>query len=205
MMGMKLSGKHSERIHDIEGEALEKLILKNVRELLIRSTELIPIVTVMEDLHWSDTTSLELLESLFRMAQTHRVVFINVFRPGYWQGDDRKIETLPEWLPEVDFAEIALKPLVNQMGETLVNNMLQVKGLRHAIRQQIIDRAGGNPFFIEEIVRSLIDEGAIVRINGAFEVTEKIDHVVIPSTINDVLMARIDRLEDLERVKTEES
>ena len=57
----------------------------------------------------------------------------------------------------------------------------------------------GNPFFIEEIVRSLIDEGAIVRTNGAFEVTEKIDHVVIPSTINDVLMARIDRLEEQTR------
>ena len=195
LMGMKLSGKHFQRVEGIEGEALEKLILKNVRELLIRSTELIPIVIVMEDLHWADTTSLELLESLFRLAQTCRVVFINVFRPGYWQGDDRKVETLPEWLPEADFAEIVIKPLDRQMGETLVNNMLQVTGLRHAIKQQIMDRAGGNPFFMEEIVRSLIDEGAIVRKNGAFEVTEKIDHVVIPTTIIDVLMARIDRLE----------
>ena len=199
MMGMKLSGKHSQRIEGMEGEALEKLILKNVRELLIRSTELIPIVIVMEDLHWADTTSLEFLESIFRLAQTHRVVFINVFRPGYWQGDDRKIETMPEWLPEADFVEIAIKPLDKQTGEALVNNMLQVKGLRNAVKQQIVDRAGGNPFFIEEIVRSLIDEEAIVRANGTFEVTEKIDHVVIPSTINDVLMARIDRLEEQTR------
>jgi len=199
MIGMKLSGKHSQRVEGIEGEALEKLILKNVRELLIRSTELIPIVIVMEDLHWADTTSLELLESLFRLAQTYRVVFINVFRPGYWQGDDRKVETLPEWLSEVDFAEIAIKPLDRQTGEVLVNNMLQVKGLRYAVKKQIVDRSGGNPFFMEEIVRSLIDEGAIVRTNGAFQVTEKIDHVVIPSTINDVLAARIDRLEEKTR------
>jgi len=199
MMGMKLSGKHSQRIEGIEGEALEKLILKNVRELLIRSTELIPIVIVMEDLHWADTTSLELLESLFRLAQTYRVVFINVFRPGYWQGDDRKVETLPEWLPEIDFVEIAIKPLDRKTGEALVNNILQVKGLPYAIKQQIVDRSGGNPFFMEEIVRSLIDEGAIVQTNGTFQVTEKIDHVVIPSTINDVLMARIDRLEEQTR------
>jgi len=170
-----------------------------VRELLIRSTELIPIVIVMEDLHWADMTSLELLESVFRLAQTYRVVFINVFRPGYWQGDDRKIEALSEWLPEVDFAEIAIKPLDRQTGEALVNNMLKVKGLQYAVKQKIVVRSGGNPFFIEEIVRSLIDEGAIVRTNGAFEVTEKIDHVVIPSTINDVLMARIDRLEEQTR------
>ncbi|MBW1868345.1 MAG: AAA family ATPase [Deltaproteobacteria bacterium] len=195
MMGMKLSGKHSQRLKGIEGEALEKLILKNVRELLIRSSELIPIVIVMEDLHWADTTSLELLESLFRLARTYRVVFINVFRPGYWQGDDRKVETLPEWLPEIDFAEIAIRPLDRQTGEALVNNMLQVKGLPYAVKKQIVDRSGGNPFFMEEVVHSLIDEGAIVRTNGVFQVTEKIDHVVIPSTINDVLTARIDRLE----------
>jgi class 3 adenylate cyclase/tetratricopeptide (TPR) repeat protein len=195
LMGMKLSGKHSQRVEGMEGEALEKLILKNVRELLIKSAERIPIVLVMEDLHWADTTSLELLESLFRLTQTSRVVFINVFRPGYWQGDDRKIEILSEWLPDADFAEIVIKPLSRPMGEALVNNMLQIKGLRHAVKQQIVDRSGGNPFFMEEVVRSLIDEGAIVRKNGAFEVTEKIDRVVIPSTINDVLTARIDRLE----------
>ena len=195
LMGMKLSGKHSQRVEGMEGEALEKLILKNVRELLARSSEIIPIVIVMEDLHWADTTSLELLEALFRLTQTCRVLFINVFRPGYWQRDERKVETLSEWLPDADFAEVPLKPLDKQAGEALVNSMLQVKGLRHAIKQQIVDRSGGNPFFMEEVVRSLIDEGAIVPKNGAFEVTEKIENVVIPTTINDVLMARIDRLE----------
>lgn len=199
MMGMKLSGKHAERVEGIEGEALEKLILKNVRELLIRSAEHIPIVIVMEDLHWADTTSLVLLESIFVLAQTHRVVFINVFRPGYWQGEDRKIETLSEWFPEMDFAEIAIEPLNNQMGEKLANNVLQVKGIPHAIKQQIVDRAGGNPFFIEEVVRSFIDQEAIVRTNGVFEATDKIANVLIPSTINDVLTARIDRLEDQTR------
>ncbi len=195
MMGMKLYGRHSQRVDGIEGEALEKLIRKNVRELLISSAELIPIVIVMEDLHWADTTSLELLESLFHLALTHRVVFINVFRSGYWQKEDAKVESLPKWLPEVDFAEIALKPLDRQMGEVLADNMLQIKGLRPAVKRKIADRAGGNPLFMEEIVRSLIDEGAIVPKNGAFEITAKIDLVALPSTINDVLMARIDRLE----------
>jgi len=178
----------------MEGEALEKLILKNVRELLIRSAERIPIVIVMEDLHWADTTSLELLESLFRLTQTSRIVFINVFRPGYWQGDDRKIETLLEWLPDADFAEIPLKPLDKQAGEALVDNMLQVKGLRHAIKQQIVDRAGGNPFFMEEIVRPLWMKAQSCEQMEPLRSLRKIDRVVIPSTINDVLMARIDRL-----------
>ena len=69
LMGMKLSGKHAERIKGIEGEALEKLIFKNVRELLIRSTEIIPTVIVIEDLHWADTSSLLLIDALYRLSR----------------------------------------------------------------------------------------------------------------------------------------
>jgi tetratricopeptide (TPR) repeat protein len=77
--------------------------------------------------------------------------------------------------------------------------MLKTTTLPHAIMEQIIQRAGGNPFFIEEVVRSLIDQGAIVRRGGRFEVTEKVNGISIPNTIHDVLMARIDRLEEPKR------
>lgn len=196
MMGIRLSGIYAERIKDLEGEALEKLILKNMRELLIRLSELTPVVFVMEDLHWADSTSLTLLKSLYHVAKNHRIVFINIFRPGYWQTNDRNIETLPQWLRETQFTEIAIKPLDIRMGAALVTSTLRVKGLGYAITQKIVDRAGGNPFFIEEILSSLIDEGVIVRSNGLVEVTEQIDNILIPPTVSDVLMARIDMLEE---------
>lgn len=199
LMGMKLSGRHSKRVEGIEGEALERLIFKNVRQLLIMSSELIPIVIVMEDLHWADITSLELLESLFRLALTHRIVFINVFRPGYWRTVDRKVETLSQWLPEVDFIELSLTPLDKQAGEILVNNMLQAEGLRQSIKQQIVVRTGGNPYFIEEVIHSLIDDKAIVKTNSGLRVTERIERMVIPPTIKDVLIARVDQLEERAR------
>jgi tetratricopeptide (TPR) repeat protein len=85
------------------------------------------------------------------------------------------------------------------MSEILINNMLLIKGLKHAVIDQIVERADGNPFFIEEVVRSFIDHGAVVQKDGAFEVTEKIDKMVVPHTINDVLMARIDRLDEKTR------
>ena len=199
LLGIKLLGRHTKRVEDIEGEALEKLIFKNVRQLLIRSAECIPIVIVMEDLHWADATSMELIESLFGLALTHRIVFINVFRPGYWRTDDRKVETLYQWLPGVDFIELFLVPLDKQAGEILVNNMLKAEGLQHSIKQQIVDRTGGNPFFIEEVVRSLIDDKAILKTHTGLRVTKKIDSAVIPTTINDVIVARIDRLDDRTR------
>ena len=194
LMGMKLSGRHAERVSGIEGEALEKLIFKNMRDLLIKTTELTPLVVVIEDLHWTDTSSIELLESLFRLAETQRILFINVFRPNHPETGDRIIETIKEKLPD-RYIKIHLQPLNEQMGEMLINNMLNIKGLQQAVVDQIIQRAGGNPFFIEEVVRSFIDEGAVVKANGEFSVTEKMEKMVIPHTINDVLMARIDRLD----------
>ncbi|MGD0626050.1 MAG: tetratricopeptide repeat protein, partial [Thermodesulfobacteriota bacterium] len=74
--------------------------------------------------------------------------------------------------------------------------MVNTLAVPYTLTQQITQRAGGNPFFIEEVVRSLFDQGAIVRRKGGFEVTEKVDTIAIPPTITDVLMARIDRLEE---------
>ena len=198
LMGIKLSGRYAERIKGIEGEALEKLILKNVRNLLIKATEIRPLVIVIEDLHWADMSSIELMESLLRLAETQRVIFINVFRPGHKDTGDRIAETTKENLP-VYYVEIVLKPLDGRMSEKLINNMLNIRGLHLSVIDKIVERSGGNPFFIEEVVRSFIDEEAVIAKDGAFEVTEKINSMVIPHTINDVLMARIDRLEEKTR------
>jgi tetratricopeptide (TPR) repeat protein len=197
-MGMKLSGRYAERVKGLEGEALEKLILKNVRELLIKATELTPLVIVAEDLHWADTSSIELMESLFRLAETQRILFINVIRPGHKETGDRIVETIQEKLP-VYHVEIVLEPLDEKMSEELITNMLNIRELHHTVVGQIIERAGGNPLFIEEVLRSFIDAGALVLKEGTYEVTEKIGSIAIPNTINDVLMARIDRLDEQTR------
>ena len=94
------------------------------------------------------------------------------------------------------YAKVEVRPLEKSDSEQLIKNILLIEGLPHGLRDQIVDRAGGNPFFVEEVIRSLIDEGAVVQGESGFEVTRRIHDVVIPPTINDVLMARIDRLED---------
>jgi len=195
LMSMKLTGRYAERVNGIEGEGLEKLIFKNVRDLISMATELTPLVIVMEDLHWADTSSIELLESLFRLSETQRVIFINIFRPHHRETGDRIIETIKEKLP-VYYVEIKLEPLDERSSEILIDNMLNIRGLHYEFKGKILKRTEGNPFFIEEVVRSYIDEGAIIAKKGSFEVTEKIKTMVIPHTISDVLMARIDRLED---------
>ncbi len=196
LMSLKLKGRSAERIKGIEGESLEKLIFKNVRELIIKGSELRPTVVIIEDLHWADTSSIELLEVLYQLAENNKLVFINVFRPGYLEdGGDVKVATIGQRHP-VYYVEIRLQRLGKNDSEILIQNMLKIKGLPYSVRNRIIHRAGGNPFFIEEVVRSLIDQGAVVRREGGFELSDKIDGLVIPPTINDVLIARIDRQEE---------
>ncbi len=125
LMGITLSGKYAERVKGLEGEALEKLILKSFRDLLIGAAERTPLMIVMEDLHWADTSSLQLLESLFRLAETQRILFINLFRPGFLETGERILKTLKERLP-VYHLEMVLEPLDERMSEALIGNMLTI-------------------------------------------------------------------------------
>jgi len=195
LMGMKLTGKYADRVKSIEGESLEKLIFKNTRELLIKGSELRPMVIYIEDFHWVDTSSLELVEALFRLVEEYRILFIIVFRPGYTDTGERITAFIQENYPS-NWTKIELESLKESESEQLLSNLLQIKGFPHHLRDQILQRAGGNPFFIEEVVRSLINEGAVVLEKGEHRVTEKIKNIVIPQSIHALIMARIDRLDE---------
>jgi class 3 adenylate cyclase/tetratricopeptide (TPR) repeat protein/ribosomal protein L40E len=198
LMGMKLSGRHAQRAKGIEGEALKRLILKSVRDLLVKVAELTPLVIVIEDLHWADTTSVELMESLFRLAETHKILFINLFRPGYKETGDCLAESLKARNVNY-YVEMVLEPLSERTSAALISGMLNISKVQHGIVTSIIERTGGNPFFIEEVVRSLIDEQALLPKEGKFQLTSKAATISIPNTIEALLMARIDRLEEQTR------
>ncbi|MCP4691660.1 MAG: AAA family ATPase [Desulfobacterales bacterium] len=198
LMGIRLSGEDAKRVEDIEGEALEKLILKNIRLLLSKASEWKPLVIIVEDLHWADDSSLALLESLYSLAKTRRILFVNIFRPGYL-APDRGVIQATNQEAAMNPVEIALQPLDARNSKNLINNMLDFRQLPQVVKDKIARRSGGNPFFIEEVVRSLIDDGAIVVKDGQWAATAKMDEVDIPYTIKDVLMARIDRLEEKTR------
>jgi class 3 adenylate cyclase len=195
VMGIKLKGEHLQRVEGIEGEALSQLILKAMKSLMIKASGQSPVVMRLEDMQWSDQSSIELLVALFRLAHKHRIVFINVFRPKYADTGEKLIEAVRDEHAEKSTI-ITLNALDNNQSIQLVNNLLKIEGLPARIRQQIITRSEGNPFFIEEVVRSFIDEGAVELRKNRFAVTTKIDSVVIPETVNEVIMGRIDRLEE---------
>ena len=195
LMGLKISGRHAERLKGIEGEALETLILKNIRGLMVKAAEIAPIVYIIEDLHWSDLTTIQFLETLFRLAEEHRILFINVLRPNYRETGDRLLDTIRQKYSRFN-TDIYLEPLSREECDILIKNLTKTWVLSHDTRQQIIKCSEGNPFFIEEVVRSFIDEGVVELEDGTFRATRRIESVTIPATMKDVITARIDKLDE---------
>jgi len=194
MMGYRLEGKAKERIKDIEGEALEKLILKNMRDILSRAATIRPFVIVIEDAHWCDISSIIFLESLFKLVQKQRILFINVLRPGHKETGERIRKFLQENLKE-HLLEINIEPLTKDESDELIDNLLHKVELPDEINSLVIERASGNPFFIEEVIRSFIDEGLIEIKDDQFLLTENIKYANVPESIDNVILSRIDRLD----------
>ena len=196
-MGIQLHRDHEKRIENIDGRDIRKLIFKSVRTLLGRATELGTLILAIDDLHWADSSTVDMLGSIYRLVENKRILFINLFRPGYSDATARIADAV-SCFPQ-HAIQIEIKALDERSSEKLVTNILPFTGSHHPMVGQIVRRGGGNPLFIEEIVQSLIEEGAVVREKRSYRVTAKISSLSLPTTINDILMSRIDRLDEKSR------
>lgn len=176
-----------------EGEELRAEVHRMVGELahdLARRQA----VLVFDDLQWSDAASAELLMELFEIADEAPILFILAFRPDRQAPSWRIKQKLETEFPH-RYTELVLDPLTPAESRELLANALEGGGLPAALGERILDKAEGNPFFLEEIVRSLVDEGAIAPEGGAWRVTRPDDDIRLPGSLQAVLAARIDRLE----------
>jgi ABC-type oligopeptide transport system substrate-binding subunit/class 3 adenylate cyclase len=161
-----------------------------------------PLVLVCEDLHWADSASVELLERLFAVTDRAPVLFVCAMRPERDRPSWRIGETGRRTHPH-RYVELSLAPLSTEESRILVGNLLPVEGLPDALRNRILEQAEGNPFYLEEILRSLISTGALARdeATGRWLARRDVAEIALPDTLQGVLMARIDRLqEDTKRV-----
>ncbi len=198
LMRITLPRRYAQRVQGIRGEALEQLILKNCRDLTLAVTRVRPLVVVSEDLHWADTSTIDLLAFLLRLAETVPILFINIFRPGYATTSERLRQLIKERYAAT-YVEMQLAPLDTRACQTVIADMLDTGQSHSRVVEEITRRAGGNPFFIEEIVRTFIDQGAAQMKDGGFRLTVRVQDLSIPPTINEVLMVRIDKLRAVAR------
>jgi class 3 adenylate cyclase/tetratricopeptide (TPR) repeat protein len=147
-----------------------------------------PLVVIVEDIHWADPALLDLLdESSERVVGP--VLFVCPSRPDL-------AATRPAWGGgRRNHSSIALDPLTPEQADRLVHELLTIDDLPPSVHARILERAEGNPFFLEEIVRQLIDEGHLVHEGDRWRALDDIEQVVIPDTVQAVLAARFDLLD----------
>jgi class 3 adenylate cyclase/tetratricopeptide (TPR) repeat protein len=181
------------------GEALRNEIARISDALVRRRFRDEPGVNVFDDLHWSDPTSIDLLLKQFALADELPVLFLVAFRP------DRQS---PAWRlrqqAETDFphlwTEVTLDRLSDEDSEALLGELVPGATLPDGLRRRILEKAEGNPLFLEEIVRALADARALVRgDDGAWRVAEGAVDVPVPESVHTLIAARIDRLDELAR------
>jgi predicted ATPase/class 3 adenylate cyclase/regulation of enolase protein 1 (concanavalin A-like superfamily) len=179
---------------DIPGQSLRGETFYAVVTLLEHAAQAHPLVLICEDLHWADPTSLALLERVLPLTARVPLLLLCIMRPeqahACWQLR-QKASTQPH------YRDVWIQPLSSEDSAALMENLLRIEALPPALRVRILAHAEGNPFYVEEIIRALMDDGAIVYDTDSeqWRATREVDAIAIPDTLHGVLMARIDRLE----------
>jgi class 3 adenylate cyclase/tetratricopeptide (TPR) repeat protein len=170
-------------------------VVNAIKAVIHADNRMTPYVMVMDDLHWSDTATLELIAQVATLAVFEPILLVTVLRPDRkapsWQLIDRLQGSLGD-----SFARIDLEPLGASASSELLGNLLHIEELPESIRAQILERSEGNPFYLEEVLRSLIDGGQVVHEGEHWRATRAILEATIPDTLAGVLSSRIDRLPD---------
>jgi len=171
-------------------EEKRKLTFEAIKALLLRESQVKTLIIILDNLQWTDKASQELLSYLVESIANARVLILGVYRPGY----------LHPWSDKSYYTHITLNPLTEDESAALAKVLLDVENFTIALRSLILDRAEGNPLYVEEIIHWLLEIGAIARSETGYVVSETASELSVPGTIQDVIMARIDRLEqDLKR------
>ena len=158
--------------------------LDGVRHLLLRESRVQPFVVVFEDLHWIDSESQAVLDSLMESLPGARLLLLVNYRPEYQHG----------WSNKTYYTQLRMDPLAPTSAEELLRILLGADASLTGLKRVLIERTEGNPFFLEESVRTLVETKALAGAPGAYRLAEPIQATGVPASVHAVLAARIDRL-----------
>lgn len=176
---------HKNPLLDLAPRERRERIFAAVVDLITQLCAEKPTILIFEDFHWADKDSLELLDSLIVKLQAKPVMMVIVTRPE-----------LPHRFPmEEEFLRISLEELSEKESKLLLSRLLHLEHLPSALREKILAKTEGNPFYIEEVVLNLEDRGILKRRRERYQLVRPLEAVDIPDTVEGVVLARLDRLE----------
>jgi tetratricopeptide (TPR) repeat protein len=155
-----------------------------LKRVLLRESQVQPLLLVFEDMHWIDTETQVLLDSLGESLPTAQLLLLVTYRPEYQHG----------WGSKTYYRQLRLDPLPPASADEFLQALLGDAPSLGPLTSLLIARTGGNPFFLEESVRTLIETGMLVGAPGAYRLAQPLASLQMPATVQAVLAARIDRL-----------
>ena len=172
------------KFHGMEPQEKRARTFDALKQLLLRESRAQTLLVLFEDLHWIDSETQSFLDILVESLSTASILLLVNYRPGYTHT----------WAAKDYYLRVRLDPLPPAGADELLGSLIGQQAELASLRELLIKRTGGNPFFIEEIVRSLAETGALVGSRGAYTLGTAIDAVRVPSTVRTVLAERVDRL-----------
>jgi class 3 adenylate cyclase/tetratricopeptide (TPR) repeat protein len=187
----------------LEGEQFKRELYAVMAQIWSARFAERPSVLVIDDLHWADSASVELLLHLLPAIETNPLVILCAFRPDRGAPSYQLKQAADADYPH-RYSEINLRPLTEDESDELVNRLLAIADLPDSLRRRIWERSGGNPFYVEEVVRTLIENGAVVAEDRTEDGQQRrywravSERAVldIPENLQGLLISRIDRLEE---------
>ena len=158
--------------------------LDSVTRLLLRESQVQPLLLLVEDLHWIDAETEALLESLVEGLPTARVLLLVNYRPEYRHG----------WGNRSYYRQLRIDPLPAESADDLLTSLLGTAASLDALKRTLIARTAGNPLFLEESVQALVETKVLVGERGAYRLAHDATAIQVPTTVQAILAARIDRL-----------
>jgi class 3 adenylate cyclase/tetratricopeptide (TPR) repeat protein len=159
-------------------------ILNAVKCLLLRESQVQPVLWLFEDLHWIDTETQALLDNVVESLPAARLLLLANYRPEYHHG----------WGNKTYYTQLRLDPLPSEHAEELLQALVGDEPGLQPLTRMLIERTKGNPFFLEESVRTLVETQVLVEAQGAFRLAQPLPSIQVPATVHAVLAARMDRL-----------
>jgi tetratricopeptide (TPR) repeat protein len=154
------------------------------KRLILRESQVQPLVVVFEDLHWIDSETQALLDALVESLPTARLLLLVNFRPEYQ----------PRWTSKTCYTQLRVDPLTGESAEELLRTLLGTDPSLRPLGRFLIERTEGNPLYLEESVRALAETGDLQGSRGAYRLTASLTSIRVPATVQAILAARIDRL-----------
>ena len=167
----------------MDGQVKKRRTLETIKRILLRESMNQPLIVIFEDLHWIDEETQAFLDLLADSIGTAKFLLLVNYRPEYTHS----------WNSKTYYTQLRLDPLGRESAEEMLSSLLGDDPDLAALKRVIVEKTEGNPFFMEETVQVLIDEGALTR-NGVVKLTKPVAELKIPPTVQAILAARIDRL-----------